>query len=172
MPARRGHFAYASGHHGDLWLDLDTLFVSPRRLQPYVAELASQLTPHGLEVVCGPLTGGAFVAQAIAAELGIAFCWTSAGSYELPPAFAPVVARRRVAIVDDAINAGSAVTGTALALRSSGAHVTVVGSLLLLGDPPDLGAPVEHLAALPNALWTLADCPLCDCDTPLDPPPT
>lgn len=172
MPARRGHFAYGSGHHGDLWLDLDTLFVSPRRLQPYVAELASQLTPHGLEVVCGPLTGGAFVAQAVAAELGISCCWTSAGSYELPAAFAPVVAGRRVAIVDDAINAGSAVTGTALAVRAAGGHVTAVGSLLLLGDPPDLGAPVEHLAALPAALWTITDCPLCQTDAPVERPPT
>ncbi len=172
MPAQRGHFAYGSGHHGDLWLDLDTLFVSPRRLQPYVAELASQLTTHGLEVVCGPLTGGAFVAQAVATELDIDFCWTTAESYELPDAFSPVVAGRHVAIVDDAINAGSAVTGTALAVRAAGGQVTAVGSLLLLGDPPDLGVPVEHLSALPNALWTITDCPLCDLDVPLDRPPT
>ena len=172
VPSRRGHFAYESGHHGDLWLDLDTLFVSPRRLRPYVAELASQLTPHGLEVVCGPLTGGAFVAQAIAAELDIAFCWTTAGSYELPAAFAPVVAGRRVAIVDDAINAGSAVSRTAAAVRAGGGHVVAVGALLLLGDPPDLGAPVEHLAALPSALWTITDCPLCHAAAPLHRPPS
>ena len=36
-----GHFVYESGHHGDLWFDLDMLFVHPRRLQPSVAELAS-----------------------------------------------------------------------------------------------------------------------------------
>ena len=50
----------------------------PRRLQPYVAELASQLTRHGLEVVCGPLAGGAFVAQAVAAELDVDFCYSAA----------------------------------------------------------------------------------------------
>jgi orotate phosphoribosyltransferase len=172
VPARRGHFVYESGHHGDLWLDLDTLFVHPRRLQPYVAELAGQLTRHGLEAVCGPLVGGAFVAQAVAVELDVAFCYSTAGSYALAPAFEPVIAGRRVAIVDDAINAGSAVSGTAAAVRALGGHLTVVGTLLLLGSTPDVGAPVEHLAALPSALWTVADCPLCDAGAALERPPS
>ena len=172
VPVRRGHFAYESGHHGDLWLELDTLLVSARRLRPYVGELASQLTPHGLEVVCGPLTGGAFVAQTVAAELDVDFCYATAGSYELPPAFEPFVAGRRVAIVDDAINAGSAVAGTAASIRALGGHPTVVGSLLLLGPTPELGVPVEHLAALPSALWTITDCPLCHAGAPLDRPPS
>ena len=174
VPARRGHFVYESGHHGDLWLDLDTLFLRPSRLQPYVAELASQLALHGLEVVCGPLVGGAFVAQAIASELDIAFCYSSrvGGSYELPTAFEPVVAGRRVAVVDDAINAGSAVLGTAAAIQGLGGRLSVVGALLILGETPAVDAPVEHLAALPNALWTVADCPLCHAGAPLDRPPS
>jgi orotate phosphoribosyltransferase len=172
VPARRGHFAYESGHHGDLWLDLDTLFLRPRRLQPYVAELASQLARHGLEVVCGPLVGGAFAAQAVAAELDLACCYSSPGSYALPAAFEPVVAGRRVAIVDDAINAGSAVRGTAAAIRAAGGQLTVVGALLRLGAPVDFGVPVEHLAALPRALWIVTDCPLCNAGAPLDRPPS
>jgi orotate phosphoribosyltransferase len=174
VPARRGHFAYESGHHGDLWLDLDTLFVSPRRLQPYVAELASQLARHGLEVVCGPLVGGALVAQTVAAELDVAFCYSTrlGGSYEIPPAFEPTLAGRRVGLVDDAINAGSAVLGTAAAIRGAGGHLSVVGALLVLGEPVDVGAPVEHLTALPNALWTITDCPLCRAGAPLDRPPS
>ena len=32
VPAGRGHFVYESGHHADLWFDLDMLFVHPRRL--------------------------------------------------------------------------------------------------------------------------------------------
>jgi orotate phosphoribosyltransferase len=172
VPARRGHFVYESGYHGDLWLDLDTLFVRPRWLQPYVAELASQLALHGLEVVCGPLVGGAFVARAAAAELDVDFCYSSSVTYELPPAFEAVVAGRRVGIVDDAINAGSAVLGTATAVRGFGGRLSVIGSLLLLGSPPDLGVPVEHLAALPSALWTVTDCPLCRAGAPLDRPPS
>ena len=169
VPARRGHFAYESGHHGDLWLDLDTLFVRPLRLQPHVAELARRLVRHGLDVVCGPLVGGAFVAQAVAAELDVAFCYSSRphAAYEIPAAFEPVLAGRRVAVVDDAINAGSAILGTAAAVRALAGRLSAVGALLILGSPVDAGAPVEHLAALPNALWAVADCPLCHAGTPL-----
>ncbi|MFL6129718.1 MAG: phosphoribosyltransferase family protein [Mycobacteriales bacterium] len=174
VPMRRGHFAYESGHHGDLWLDLDRLFARPHQLQPYVAQLASQLRPYGPEVVCGPLLGGAFVAQAVAAELAVSFCYSArvGGSYEVPVAFAPVLAGRRVAVVDDAINAGTAVLGTAAAVRGHGGRLSVAGALLLLGTPAALGVPVEHLTALPSALWTVAGCPLCQAGTPLDHPPS
>jgi orotate phosphoribosyltransferase len=174
VPTRRGHYAYESGHHGDLWLDLDTLLVRPLRLQPHVAELASRLVRHRPEVVCGPLVGGAFVAQAVATELDVAFSYSSRrnGAYEIPAAFEPVLAGRRVAVVDDAINAGSAVLGTAATVRALGGRLSTVGALLALGPPVDAGAPVEHLAALPNELWTVAACPLCHAGTPLDRPPS
>ena len=38
--ASRGHFRYESGHHGDLWLDLDRLFVDARRTRGWVSALA------------------------------------------------------------------------------------------------------------------------------------
>src|SRR3954470_23666736 len=92
MAVRNGHFRYESGHHGALWLDLDRLYVRPRLLQPFVADLARRLATHDIEVICGPMFGGAFVAEMIAAALDGSFCWanrtaTSAGAiYELPPA--------------------------------------------------------------------------------------
>lgn len=179
LRARRGHFEYESGHHGDLWLDLDTLFLHPRRLQPYAAQLAGRLALHGLEVVCGPLVGGAFLAQSVAAELGVAFCYSvrREGAYKVPVAFGPALSGRRVAIVDDVMNAGSAVLGTASAVRAAGGHLSTVGTLLALADSASAvsdgtGVPVERLAALPTALWTMADCPLCDAGAPLDRPPS
>lgn len=99
IPAHRGHFAYTSGDHGDLWLDLDALFAHPRRLRPYVRAVADLLPP--CDVICGPLTGGAYLAQSMAdaprPRLRLAEGRTLTGG----------VADRRVAI-DDAINAGSA----------------------------------------------------------------
>jgi len=34
MTVRRGHFRYESGYHGEVWLDLDRLFLDPRRIAP------------------------------------------------------------------------------------------------------------------------------------------
>ena len=73
VAASRGHFVYESGHHGDVWLDLDALFVDARRVRGWAAVLADEVIACQPELVCGPLTGGAFVAQPLAAEIGAGF---------------------------------------------------------------------------------------------------
>jgi hypothetical protein len=70
---RRGHFDLGTGHHGDVWLDLDALFLRPALLRPYVRTLADRLRGHSVDAVCGPMEGGAFLAQAIADHLSAAF---------------------------------------------------------------------------------------------------
>lgn len=40
VAASRGHFLYESGHHGDLWMDLDALFVNARRARGWASALA------------------------------------------------------------------------------------------------------------------------------------
>lgn len=155
------------------------LFVRPARLAPYVAQLARRLARHRVAAVCGPLVGGAFVAQAVATELAVEATWSQRqdGAYALPAGVLPFLRGRRVAVVDDAVNAGSAVLSTAAALTAAGAEVCAVGTLLALGDavealPAALGVPVEHLAALPTTLWPVADCPLCRTGAPVDPAPS
>ncbi|MGZ4271377.1 MAG: phosphoribosyltransferase family protein [Solirubrobacteraceae bacterium] len=177
LPARRGHFLLESGHHGELWLDLDALFARPARVAPFVAELAEQLSGCGAEVVCGPLVGGGFVAQAVAQRLGIDASWTervaapSAGGlyaarYRIPDALRERVRDRSVAVVDDVINAGSATRATIADLRACDARPVALGALLVLGQGAAELAGAEGLAlasvaALANAIWDPADCPLC-----------
>jgi orotate phosphoribosyltransferase len=73
--ATRGHFRYESGDHGDLWLELDGLLLDARRLRSWAAVLAARAAACAPELVCGPLSGGAFVAQVLAAELGVGFAF-------------------------------------------------------------------------------------------------
>ncbi|HEX3389512.1 MAG TPA: hypothetical protein VHT94_10795 [Streptosporangiaceae bacterium] len=54
---RRGHFELGTGYDGDLWLDLDALFLHPARLRPYVQWLSARLATHQIDAVCGPLEG-------------------------------------------------------------------------------------------------------------------
>lgn len=182
--ARTGHFALESGHHGTLWLDLDALFARPDVVEPYLAVLAARLVPHRLDAVCGPLTGGAFAAQWIARELGTLFVYSEAvparpdaglyaRAYRVPGSLAPRVAGRRVAVVDDVVNAGSATRATITALDAAGASVVVAGALLTLGEVgagflAAAGIPLETLERRPNPLWAPADCPLCATGTELD----
>jgi orotate phosphoribosyltransferase len=186
VAARRGHFQLESGHHGALWLDLDPLFVSPRRVAPFIDALAGALRPYAVDAVCGPLLGGAFVAQLVAGALDAEFLFTErvmpaepgglyAARYRLPPALAARACGKRVALVDDVMSAGSALHGTYAELRAHGADPIVAGALLVLGA---VGAahfaerhlPVEAVARAPYDLWPPESCPLCAAGAPLADP--
>jgi orotate phosphoribosyltransferase len=130
-----------------------------------------------VEVVCGPLVEGAYVALLVALELGCDFVYAErfANSsreglfpveYRLPKALHGAVKGRRVAIVNDVISAGSAVRGAFSDLRLIGAEVVVIGALLGLGDSIDQFAGENHIALellqrMPHNLWTPEECPLC-----------
>jgi len=184
VTSRRGHFRLESGHHGRLWMDLDGLFADPARVRPLVERLADAIRPHDVAVVCGPLTGGAFLAQMVAAILPVEFAFTErvapAGGeglyrmrYVLPRALRDRVRGRRVAIVDDVMSAGSAVGGTHAELQSHGAVTAVVGALLALGtEAADFFAqkdvPVTSVEGMPYDLWLPRECPLCAAGEPLE----
>lgn len=177
VDSRRGHFRLESGHHGERWLDLDSLFADPRRVQPFVDALASRIRPYHVSVVCGPLVGGAFLAQRIARALDVQFSFTQrvmsddtkdlyAARYILPSALAASVRDKRVAMVDDVMSAGSALRGTFGELRSHGADPVVAGALLVLGTAgaeffDEQRVSVEAVARDTYELWTPDSCPLC-----------
>ena len=183
LPQRQGHFRLESGHHGNLWFDLDPLFQRPTRLQRFAAALALRFANLGINAVCGPLVGGAFLAQAVAAELDVEFYYTErvttttgglySVNYQIPDTLRPRIGGKRVAIVDDAINAGSAVRTTYLELQASGADPAAVGALLVLGLlaaqlTDGWNVPLEGIVHLPNELWTPEACPLCASRVPLE----
>ena len=181
LAARKGHFLLESGQHGDLWLALDPLFLRPRRLGPLVGDLAGRLSRHGVDGVCGPLVGGALLAELIAAELDVEFFYAErlatleTVNYRVPSALRSGVRDRRVAIVDDVIYAGSAVLKTLTDLRECGAVPVGVGALLVLGSAAQRLAaeeslPLERLASLTSGLWAPEACPLCAAQVPLDDP--
>jgi len=131
LPARQGHFQFESGHHGDLWLELETLCLRSREIQPFAAELAARLSHYNLEAVCGPLVEGAYIALLVSLELGCDFVYAERFAnpsreglfpvvYRLPKALHGAVRSKRVAIVNDVISAGSAVRGAFRDLQSVG----------------------------------------------------
>lgn len=180
----RGHFVLESGHHSDVWLDLETLCLRPAAVQDDAARLAAKLRRHGVDAVCGPLNEGAFVALMVASALDRDFTYAErvAGqgsgalfpvAYRLPATLRDVVRGRRVAIVNDVTSAGSAVRGTFADLSAAGANVVAIASLLVLGSAihafaRDRGVPVEAIREMPHDQWTPAGCPLCAAGVPID----
>ncbi len=179
LAGRRGHFQMESGYHVEQWFELDRLLAQRERLQPFVAELARRVAAHRVDVVCGPMTGGAELAERIAAELGVRAVRTerfappatmAAGlfpvRYEVPAAQRETIRGKTVAIVDDAISAGSAVRGTYADLIACGARPVAMGALVVFGDAAGRFAAQHELALEAIArtefnLWKPAECPLC-----------
>jgi orotate phosphoribosyltransferase len=130
------------------------------------------------------MTGGAFLAQMLAEELGVRFAYSErlphpdrkglfTVEYRLPGAARAGVRGERVAIVDDAISAGSAIRGTLADLESCGAEPVALGALIVLGSAASSLAgskriPLEAITSLPYNLWTQSECPLCAIGAPLD----
>ena len=186
LPTRRGHFLLESGHHCDLWLDLELLCFRPDRIRPLVNQLAARLEKYGAEVVCGPLVEGAFVALLVAAEMGLPFAYSQPLPeekptklyplrYQLPPPLAAEVRGKRVAIVNDAINVGSAVRGTFADLERCEAKPVAIAALAALTPwvsrfAETNGVGLELLASLESEVWTPNACPLCIKGEPLTQP--
>ena len=183
LASSEGHFLLESGHHGELWLDLELLCLRPKKIQPLASELAGRLKGLDVDAVCGPLNEGAFVALLVAAGLDVDFIYTerfanpSKGSlypvdYRIPSALRGTIRGRRVAIVNDVINAGSAVRGTFADLEACHAKIVAIAPLLVLGSwtagfVAQKNIALHTLASLPNRVWQPDECPLCASGVPL-----
>ena len=151
-------------------------------LRPFADDLANRISGYGVDAICGPLTGGALLAGMIAERLELEFLFAErrvtgrAGifpvDYRIAAALRDQVKGRRVAIVDDAVSAGSAVRGTHADLVALGGVPVMIGALLVMGPgaaafAAEKGIPLERLADLPTAIWPPAECPMCAVGTPL-----
>lgn len=177
--AETGHFCFESGHHGTLWLHLDNLFCDPKKLSQAIAILAEPFRENPPDFVCGPALGGAFVAQLMALELNTRFLFTERHligngesiEYRVPPTFHPSVSASKIVLVDDAINAGSALLASHGALQALGSSVTAYASLIASGafSPPAEFSqiPLYTLVTLDRPLWHPSECPLCQQNIPL-----
>ena len=178
--AQPGHFDLRTGYHGDIWLDLDALLLRPARLRPYVGWLAERLREHRVDAVCGPLEGGAFLAYAVADLLSVAFLAgyrspavrpDRATGYRLPQVPGGI-GGWRVAVVDDAVNAGTAVAACLDQARRRGAVPVAVAAVLALGQaseivPATLRVPFYAAGPIPSQAWPTGHCPLCADGIPL-----
>jgi orotate phosphoribosyltransferase len=183
VSGRQGHFLLESGHHGDLWLDLERLCLQPQRAQAVAVGLTAPLSELQLDAVCGPLVEGAFVALIVALQLDVQFTYSEKfgrppaeglfpAGYRVPASLREGLRGKRVAIVDDVINAGSAIRGTFADLEECGANVVAISTLLVLGSAAakfaaSKNVPLYNVATLPSNLWTASECPLCESSIPL-----
>ncbi len=167
----RGHFQYASGRHGELYIEKFRILQWPDVTGPLCAQIAERFRGQA-NVVAGPTTGGVILAYETARHLGVRAIIAerkAEGSderefkrgFELGPG-------DRVLVVDDVLTTGGSIREVLRAVTARGATVAGVGVLVdRTGGAVDFGVPLFACLDVPAASWEAEACRLCREGVPL-----
>jgi orotate phosphoribosyltransferase len=94
-------------------------------------------------------------------------------SYSIPKLMRNRIKGKRVAIVDDIINAGAAIRPTYDELIHLGATPIVLGCLIIKGNliysfATEHQVPLEEIIQIENNMWLSQECPLCISKQPIE----
>lgn len=162
-----GHFLLSSGLHSPRYLQCALVLQDPAIATRLGTELADLLRPlldgERPTAVIGPALGGVIVAHEVARALGCRALFTER--------LGDVMVLRRgfeirhgepVVIVEDVVTTGRSTREVMDVLRTLGAKVQAVGSLVdRTGGTVDLGVPRRSLLAIEVPTYATDSCPLC-----------
>jgi orotate phosphoribosyltransferase len=162
-----GHFLLTSGLHSPRYLQCARVLMDPALATRLGADLAARLRPllTGQEprAVVAPALGGVIVAHEVARAFSCPGLYTERqdGAMMLRRGFA-LEPGEPVVVVEDVVTTGGSTREVMEAVRTRGAEVLAVGSLVdRSGGAVDLGVPRASLLALEVPTWPAESCPLC-----------
>lgn len=175
---KKGHFLYASGLHGDTYVEKFDLLRKPGATSEVCEHFADRFRDQRIDVVVGPTTGGILLAFETARQLGVAAAYAERASdgglgreIRRGTTFKP---GGRVLVVDDIMTTGGSVRETLAALEAHPVEVVAVGVLVdrsagatTFGDVPLVAIVSKKFDA-----WQADSCPLCAEGVPLEKPGT
>jgi orotate phosphoribosyltransferase len=175
------HFVYISGQHGSGWIDKDRVYPHTDLTRTLGRLVAEAVGDRGIEVVCGPATGGLILAQWTAHALGaLAVFGEHAGvggdgadarPFVVKRGYEQLVAGRRVLVVDDVVNTGFSIRGTIEAVRAHGGDVREAAAIVNRGALAAEAIGVDELIAITDIRldsWPRDACPLCARGVPVN----
>lgn len=164
---KHGHFRYASGRHGAIYLEKFDLLRNPAATVEVCAGFAERFRDERIDVVVGPTTGGILLAFETARQLGTKAAYAERSSDGAPgreirrgTTFEP---GSRLLVVDDILTTGGSVRETLEALEDHPVQVVGVGVMVdrSAGKTTFGHIPLFALAAHEFSSWPADDCPLC-----------
>jgi orotate phosphoribosyltransferase len=175
------HFVYISGDHGGGWIDKDAIYPHTDRLERLCRDMADVVRGWGVDVVCGPATGGLIVAEWTAHELGALSIFAEhdpapsgdalRGRFVLRRGYDRVVSGKGVLVVDDIVNTGLSLRQTAEAVRGAGGNVVGAACLVSRGNVDAAGLGLERFVYLLEykiPAWPESECKLCQAGVPIN----
>ena len=164
-----GHFQYASGRHGSLYVEKFRLLEDPVATTQLCGMLAEHFTEPagraGVEVVVGPTTGGVILAFETGRQMGLSNYFAESmedgkgrefrRGFEFRPG-------QRTLVVDDVLTTGGSLRDTIDAVRAAGGDPVGVGVIVdRSGGRTKFGLPFFGCMTLDIESFDAADCPLC-----------
>ncbi|MEJ7838422.1 MAG: orotate phosphoribosyltransferase [Thermomicrobiales bacterium] len=160
-----GHFLYASGRHGAMYIEKFNLRRNPEATSEACRGFADRFREERVDVVVGPTTGGILLAFEIARQLGISSAYAERASegasgreIRRNTTFKP---GSRVLVVDDIMTTGGSIRETLTALEAHPVEIVAVavlvdrsGGTITFGD-----VPVFALASQTFESWAADDLP-------------
>jgi orotate phosphoribosyltransferase len=175
------HFVYISGDHGSGWIDKDAIYPHTERIERLCRDMAGVVRGWGVEVVCGPATGGLIIAEWTAHELGTLAAFAEhdpasageslRGRFVLRRGYDQLVSGKRVLVVDDIVNTGLSLRQTAEAVRGAGGQVVGAACLVSRGNVDAAGLGVGRFVYLLEyqiPAWPASSCQLCRAGVPVN----
>ena len=169
----RGHFQYASGRHGDTYIEKFRLLERPHLTESLCGQIAEHFRPLAPEIVVGPTTGGVLLAHETAKQLGEGVLSYFAersdeGGRYLGRGFA-IEPGQRVLVVDDVLTTGGSVRDTLEAVEAAGGAPIAVGLIVdrTNGATTFDDLPTFACLSIDVASYDPANCPLCADGVPL-----
>jgi len=175
---KHGHFLYASGRHGDIYLEKFDLLRNPAATVELCAGFAERFRDERIDVVVGPTTGGIILAFETARQLGVKAAYAERASEGSPgpeirrgTTFEPGI---RVLVVDDILTTGGSIRETLDALAQHPIEIVAVAVMVnrSAGKTRFGDVPLFALSAHEFASWEASDCPVCAKGIPLTKPGT
>jgi orotate phosphoribosyltransferase len=175
---KHGHFLYASGRHGAVYLEKFDLLRNPAATVEVCRGFAEWASDKQIDVVVGPTTGGVILAFETVRQLGVQSAYAERASdggagreIRRGTVFAPGT---RVLVVDDILTTGGSVRDTLDALQQHPVQIVAVGVMVdRSGGATSFGdVPLFALASQVFESWASDECPLCADGVPLVKPGT
>jgi orotate phosphoribosyltransferase len=179
-----GHFDYGNGYHGRVYVNPHGIFRQPSLIWRFAQDLIDLLPAaitDAVDVVSGPVMGGALLAHTVAGLLdgrrsltrpraSFAPLSLDAGdALVLRPFYRHVVSGRRVLLCDDVRNTGKTFERAKAVIEQAGGSVIATAEIYdRLEAIVDLGVPNFALAEYKAPENFPADeCPLCKAGAPI-----
>jgi orotate phosphoribosyltransferase len=158
-----GHFLLSSGLHSARYMQCALVLQNPEASEELCKAIAEKFKGDKVDFVIGPALGGILVSYELARHLGVRslFAERDNGVMTLRRGFA-INPGERCIITEDVVTTGKSTNEVADVVRSFGAKVVGVASLVdRSGGKANLPARLESALKIEIETWQPENCPLC-----------